>query len=58
MILIHLESGRDTMVWPWDSIAAPIYLDTTPRAMIYPRMGKQEDIRNMGGVTHRLTTKS
>lgn len=58
-ILIHLESGRDTLVEYWDTLANPkYYVDSLPRAMIHPRMGKQEDIRNMGGVTHRLTTKS
>jgi hypothetical protein len=60
-IRIHLESGRDTIVDYWDTLANPKYLhyiDSFPRAMIYPRMGRQEDIRDMGSVTHRLTTKS
>lgn len=60
-VLIHLESGRDTVVEFWDSLANPNYLryiDSTPRAMIHPRIGPKEDIRQMGGITHKLIARS
>ncbi len=60
MVKIHLESGRDTMVYAWDSLAQPHYLnvDTTPRAQFYPRDNSpKEHIREMGNVTHRLIVK-
>jgi hypothetical protein len=62
MIKVHLESGRDTLVEMWDTIVSPKYLhyiDTTPRAMIYPRDTRpKQDIREMGVITHRLIVKA
>lgn len=61
-VTVHLESGRDTVVEFWDSLANPKYLrniDTTPRAMIYPRDKRaKQDIREMGVITHRLIVKA
>jgi hypothetical protein len=61
MVTVHLESGKDTLVEVWDSLANPKYLrymDTTPRAMIHPRVGPKEDIRQMGVITHKLITRN
>jgi hypothetical protein len=62
MVQVHLESGRDTLVEFWDSLANPEYLrqvDTTPRAIIYPRDKRpKQDIREMGAITHRLIVKA
>jgi hypothetical protein len=61
-VTIHLESGKDTTVYEWDSLARPMFNvqpDTTPRAMIYPRdTTPKQDIREMGSITHRLIGKS
>lgn len=59
-VKVHLESGRDTMVYEWDSIANPNYryweLDTTPRAQFRQHDPKpKEDIREMGKVAGRMT---
>lgn len=59
-VKVHLESGRDTMVYEWDSIANPNYryweLDSTPRAQFRPYDSKpKEDIREMGKVAGRMT---
>jgi hypothetical protein len=60
-VLVHLESGRDTVVDAWDSLASPKYLrylDTVPHAILYPRDTRpKQDIREMGGITHRLIVK-
>lgn len=57
-VRVHLESGRDTMVYAWDSLARPsydIYADTTPRAQFGPRtMEPKNDIKEMGMVTGRI----
>lgn len=61
MVTVHLESGKDTMVDEWDSLANPRYIqvDTTPRAMFYPRdTTPKQDIREMGTITHKLIGKS
>lgn len=61
MVTVHLESGKDTMVNEWDSLANPRYLqaDTTPRAMFYPRdTTPKQNIREMGSITHKLIGKS
>ncbi len=60
-VKVHLESGRDTMVNQWDSLARPyyFYFDTLPRAQFYPKdLTPKEDIREMGTLTHKLIAKS
>lgn len=61
-VKVHLESGRDTMVYDWDSLANPhydIYVDTAPRAQFGPRdVSPREDIREMGKLTGKLIVKS
>jgi hypothetical protein len=60
-VKVHLESGRDTMVYTWDSLARPqynIYADTMPRAQFGPRnVEPKTDIREMGMVTGRVIIK-
>lgn len=58
-ITIHLESGRDTTVYEWDSLAAPYYkrYDTVPRAQFHPYDKSRTDIREMGGISHKLIVK-
>ncbi len=61
-VKVHLESGRDTMVYEWDSIASPNYhyweLDTTAQINIRPIDPQPKQyIREMGEITHRLTVK-
>lgn len=55
---VHMESGKDTIVYEWDSLANPqypIYADTTPRAQFGPRsLEPKDDISKMGLVTGRL----
>jgi hypothetical protein len=61
MVKVHLESGTDTMVYAWDSLAQPYYhfLDTIPRAQFYPRdLSPKENIREMGSMTHKLIVRS
>lgn len=59
-VTVHMESGRDTVVYEWDSLANPnykrdIYVDTAPRAQFGPRsFAPKEKIREMGTVTGRL----
>ena len=57
-VKVHLESGRDTMVYTWDSLARPsydIHADTTPRGQFGPRTTEpKNDIREMGMVTGRI----
>lgn len=61
-VTVHLESGRDTVVEFWDTLANPKYLqriDSTPRVMIYPHDTRpKQDIREMGVITHRLIVKA
>lgn len=60
MVTVHLESGKDTMVNEWDSLANPRYMhtDTAPRAMFYPRdTTPKQNIREMGAITHKLIGK-
>ena len=58
-VKIHLESGRDTIVYAWDSLAMPRYsADTTPRAQFGPRHFKpMRDIRELGMVTGRIIVR-
>ncbi len=56
-VYVHLESGRDTLVYEWDTLASPnYYLDTAPRPNYRPIDKRaKEDIREMGKVTGRMT---
>jgi hypothetical protein len=59
-VKVHLESGRDTMVYEWDSIANPNYryweLDTVPQQNNRkPGTNTKENIRQMGKVAGRMT---
>lgn len=61
-VIVHLESGKDTAVWDWDSLAHPkykYYMDTTPRANIRPKdTRRKEDIREMGAMAGKMTATS
>lgn len=56
-VTIHLESGRDTTVYEWDTLANPqFYFDTVPHPNYRPiDKRSKEDIREMGKVTGRMT---
>jgi hypothetical protein len=55
-VTVHLESGRDSLVYEWDTLANPrFYLDTVPHPNYRPIDKRpKEDIRQMGKVTGRL----
>lgn len=62
-VKVHLESGRDTMVYEWDSIASPNHryweLDTTSKINLHPIDPQPKHyIREMGEITHRLIVKA
>jgi hypothetical protein len=54
-IKVHLESGRDTMVNPWDSLARPYYLDTL-RQPSFQEFGQKpiETVKEIGHIAGRL----
>lgn len=57
-VKVHLESGRDTMVWEYDSIARPYFYDTLPHASIRPvDRNPKADIREIAHGAGRLTIK-
>lgn len=53
LIKVHLESGRDTFVNYWDSLARPYYLDTIPRGMNHGTLLIQ-NIHQVGHVAGRM----
>ena len=55
-VTIHLESGRDTTVYEWDTLANPhFFIDTVPHANYRPIDKRaKDDIRQMGKVTGRM----
>ncbi|HTF05065.1 MAG TPA: hypothetical protein VK826_13650 [Bacteroidia bacterium] len=53
-IKIHLESGKDTVVYPWDSLARPYYLDTLRPHRIEKQVKEMEDIDQFGQVTGKM----
>ncbi len=54
-VKVHLESGKDTMVYPWDSIARPYYLDKDGQPK-YNEVGHKpiETAKEIGHVAGKL----
>lgn len=54
-VKVHLETGRDTMVYSWDSLARPYFLDTI-RQKSYEEVGhkKIETAKEIGHVAGKL----
>lgn len=53
LVRVHLESGRDTMVEYWDSLARPYYLDTIPHNQSRGTL-PINDIYHIGHIAGRL----
>lgn len=54
-VQVHLESGKDTMVYPWDSLARPYYLDKNGQPK-YNEVGHKpiETAKEIGHVAGKL----